>query len=112
MTETQAREVALQCGARVLAVREGRAPVAFAQLEHDGATAEISHVYVRQEYRGAGRGTAITRAAIEAASDARDVWIVADDDDRPKQLYARLGFRPAWTMTEFLRPPPAGAEAR
>src|SRR5688572_2106997 len=26
----------------------------------------------------------ITRAAIEAAGDIRDLWIVADDDDRPK----------------------------
>ena len=92
----QAREVALHLGARVLAVREAGVPVAFAELER---------VYVRPEYRSAGRGTAMTRAAIEAASDARDLWIVADDEGRPKKLYARLGFRPAWTTMEFLRPP-------
>ena len=28
------------------------------------------------------------------------------DDDRPKRLYARLGFRPAWTKLELLRLPP------
>ena len=39
----------------------------------------------------------MTRAAIEAAGDEHDLWIAADDEDRPKQLYARLGFRPAWT---------------
>jgi ribosomal protein S18 acetylase RimI-like enzyme len=108
----EAREVAMRCGARVLAVMDGRAPVAYAQLERHGTTAEITHVYVHPEYRGAGRGTALTRAAIEAASDARDIWIVADDEGRPKELYARLGFRPAWAMTEFLRPPRAGAQAR
>jgi ribosomal protein S18 acetylase RimI-like enzyme len=101
----QSREVALRRGAQVLAVREGGAPVAFAQLERDGAAAEITQVYVHPEYRGGGRGTAITRAAIEAAGDVRDLWIVADDEDRPKELYARLGFRAAWTAMEFLRLP-------
>ena len=101
----ESREVALRCGARVLAVREGGAPVAFAQLERNGDSAEITQVYVHPDYRGGGRGEAITRAAIEAAGDVRDLWIVADDEDRPKELYARLGFRAAWTATEFMRLP-------
>ena len=100
-----AREISLRRGAQVLAVREDGAPVAFAQLERDGGAAEITHVYVHPEYRGAGRGTAMTRAAVEAAGDVRDLWITADDEDRPKELYARLGFRPAWVTMEFLRPP-------
>jgi ribosomal protein S18 acetylase RimI-like enzyme len=101
----QAREVALRRGAQVLAVREAGAPVAFAQLERHGAAAEITQVYVDPRYRGGGRGTAMTSAAIKAASDVQDLWIVADDEDRPKELYARLGFRPAWTAMEFLRLP-------
>jgi GNAT superfamily N-acetyltransferase len=101
----EAREVAVRRSVQVLALREGGAPVAFAQLERDGDAAEITQVYVHPDYRGAGRGAAMTRAAIEAARDARDLWIVADDEDRPKDLYARLGFRPAWTTMEFLRPP-------
>jgi GNAT superfamily N-acetyltransferase len=91
-----AREVALRRGARVLAVHEGGAPIAFAQIERDGGSAEITQVYVRADHRGGGRGTAITRAAIGAAGGARDLWIAADDEDRPKELYARLGFRPVW----------------
>jgi hypothetical protein len=47
----------------------------------------------------------MTRAAIEAAGDVRDLWIAADDEDRPKQRYAHLGFRPVWTAMEFLRLP-------
>jgi hypothetical protein len=35
----------------------------------------------------------------------RDLWIGADDEDRPKQLYMRLGFRPVWRSIEFLRLP-------
>jgi len=101
----EAREVALRRGAQVLALHEGGVPVAFAQLERDGASAEITQVYVHPDHRGGGRGTALTRTAIAAAGDVRDLWIVADDEDRPKQLYARLGFRPAWTTIEFLRLP-------
>lgn len=100
-----AREVALRRDVQVLAVREGGTPVAFAQLERAGGAAEIAQVYARPDHRGSGRGTAMTRAAIEAAGDVHDLWIAADDDDRPKQLYGRLGFRPAWTAMEFLRLP-------
>jgi ribosomal protein S18 acetylase RimI-like enzyme len=100
-----AREVALRRHAQVLAVLDDGAPVAFAQLEREGGGAEIAGVYVAPEHRGRGLGTAVTRAAIDAAGDVGNLWIVADDEDRPKQLYARLGFRPAWTAMEFLRLP-------
>ena len=98
-----AREVSMTRDVRVLAVREDERPIAYAQLEWAGSGAEITQVYVHPERRGGGRGTAMTRAAILAASDAEDLWIVADDEDRPKQLYGRLGFRPAWTSMECLR---------
>jgi ribosomal protein S18 acetylase RimI-like enzyme len=101
----EAREVAHRMGVQVLAVLAAGTPVAFAQLVWDGATAEIEQVYVHPEHRGRGLGTAMNAAAIEAASDARDLWIVADDEGRPKELYSRLGFRPAWTATEALRLP-------
>ena len=100
-----AREVAMTRDVQVLASRVDGAPIGFAQTEYAGVGAEISQVYVRPEYRGSGRGTAMTRAAIEAAGDVDDLWIVADDEGRPKELYARLGFRPAWTSIEFLRAP-------
>ena len=108
----EAREVALRRHAQVFAIRERTGPVAFAELERDGVGAEITQVYVQRDYRGAGCGTALTRAAIEAAGGARDLWIVADDEDRPKKLYARLGFRPAWTAIQFQRMPRAGAVDR
>jgi GNAT superfamily N-acetyltransferase len=103
-----AREVALRRDAQVLAALEGDRPVGFAQLERNRAGAEITQVYVHPEHRGEGRGTAITAAAIEAAGDVEDLWICADDEDRAKHLYARLGFRPAWRTVEFLRVPGGG----
>jgi hypothetical protein len=50
-------------------------------------------------------GTALTGAAISNAGDVEDLWIVADDEGRPKQLYSRLGFRPAWTAIQALSLP-------
>ena len=101
----KAREVAMTRSVRVIASRVDGELVGFAQVEHADGGAEISQVYMLPDHRGSGRGTAMTRAAIEAAGDVDDLWIVADDEGRPKELYARLGFRPAWTSIEFLRVP-------
>jgi|SRR4051794_15670127 GNAT superfamily N-acetyltransferase len=98
-----AREIDLRQHVLVLAVRKRGMPVAYAQLERKTAGAEIAQVYVAPEYRGRGLGTALTRAAIESAGPVRDLWIQADDEDRSKLLYTRLGFHPAWTTMEFLR---------
>ena len=102
----QAREVAHSRDVRVLAMRDGSdRPIAYAQLERSGDGAEVTQVYVGAEHRGGGRGTAMTRAAILAAGDVTDLWIAADDEDRPKQLYTRLGFAAAVRTMEFTRWP-------
>jgi ribosomal protein S18 acetylase RimI-like enzyme len=103
----EAREVGLLLGARIFAVMDGEDPVGYAQLEHLEGSAEITQVYVRPDRRGRGIGTALTSAAIDAAGEVDELWIVADDEGRPKRLYSRLGFRPAWTMVELLRLPKA-----
>jgi len=97
--------VDMRCNAQVFAAFEQDRPVGFAQLEREGGAAEITSVFVHPDQRGRGLGTAITRAAIAAAGEVSDLWIVADDDDRPKELYARLGFRPVWKLVDFLRVP-------
>jgi GNAT superfamily N-acetyltransferase len=101
----EAREVATRRGTEVLAATEDGQAVGFAELARTAEGAEITSVFVHPDYRGAGRGTAVTRAAIEAAGDVRDLWILADADGQAKHVYARLGFRPAWTGMEFLRLP-------
>ena len=100
-----AQEVAMTRDVRVLIVREAGEPIAFAQLERSGGQAEITQVFVHPGHRGAGRGTAMTRAAIRAVADVRDLWIIADDEDRPKHLYERLGFVPVLRTMELLRLP-------
>jgi GNAT superfamily N-acetyltransferase len=103
--QAQLAEADALLGARVLAVQRAGAPVAYAQVNQMDRVAEVAQVYVSPDHRGGGLGTALTRAAIEAAGDADEIWIVADDEGRPKELYARLGFRPAWTAVEMLRLP-------
>ena len=66
-----AQEVAETRDVRMLIVREGGEPVAFAQVERSGDQAEITQVYVHPDHRGGGRGTAMTRAAIRSAADVR-----------------------------------------
>jgi len=100
-----AREVRLALGTRSLVVYEDSGPVAYASLDLGDDEIEIGALYVLPEYRGAGRGTALTQTAVAAAGDVEHLWICADDEDRPKRLYARLGFRPVLTTTQFLRLP-------
>jgi GNAT superfamily N-acetyltransferase len=100
-----AREVRITLGTRSLAVYEASRPVAFASLDVGDDEIEIGALYVLPEYRGHGLGTALTQTAIAAAGDVEHLWICADDEDRPKRLYTRLGFRPVLTTTEFLRLP-------
>jgi GNAT superfamily N-acetyltransferase len=99
----QAREISLALGTRVLAVYEDSRAVGFAALNIGDDEVEIGAVYVSREYRGHGRGTALTQAAIRAAGDVAHLWICADDEDRPQHLYGRLGFRPVVTTTEVWR---------
>jgi ribosomal protein S18 acetylase RimI-like enzyme len=101
----QMREVAQRRGVQILAVQEAGIPVGYAQLEHHEGSAEIAQVYVHPDHRGRGLGTALTRAAILEARAATDLWIVADDEGRPKELYRRLGFEPTWAAIEATRLP-------
>jgi GNAT superfamily N-acetyltransferase len=101
----EAAEIARLRETRAFAVLEAGKPIGYSTLERIGDQAEVAAAYVEAERRGNGIGTALTVAAIEAGRGYDDLFICADDEDRPKQLYERLGFRPAWTMTEFLRLP-------
>jgi len=83
-------------GDRLLGTRSGdRELVAMTKLRSDGRTAQIEDVYTAPEARGRGFASALISRAIELARGAGHdlVFIVADDDDWPKLLYGRLGFR-------------------
>jgi len=81
---------------------------AVTTLYSDGATAQVEDVATLRDYRRRGLARAAVSAAIDAAVEMghRFVFIVADDDDWPKELYGRLGFDPIGRAWSLLRPGP------
>ncbi len=107
------REIGLRRRVRVFTVLDDGHPVAFTQLDRGPRGAEVALVYVARDRRGLGLGTALTRATILAAGggQGQDLWICADDEDRPKELYARLGFRAVGRSMELTLASPAASSA-
>ena len=92
------------CADRLLGVRSSDGHlVAVSKLRSDGRTAQVEDVYTAPEARGRGFGRAVVTRAVELArDDGHDlIFIGADDNDWPKQLYARIGFRPLGRMWQF-----------
>lgn len=114
MTSAEEVEQVLQAG-----LREGRAwgerrfgiagedgkLAAITKLRVDGETAQVEDVYTVPEARGRGFARTLVAHAVRVAQHSGHdvIFIVADDEDWPKHLYARLGFRPARLRWEFHR---------
>ena len=98
------RREARACGDRLLGVRSSDGQlVAVSKLRSDGRTAQVEDVYTAPEARGRGFGRAVVERAVELARDGGHdlIFIAADDNDWPKQLYARIGFRPFGRIWQF-----------
>jgi GNAT superfamily N-acetyltransferase len=93
-------------GDRLLGVRsdDGRL-VAISKLRSDGHTAQVEDVYAAPEARGRGFASGLVSRAVALARDAGhdQIFIVADDNDWPKMLYERLGFRGVGNLWQFHR---------
>jgi predicted GNAT family acetyltransferase len=79
--------------------------VAMTKLYSDGATAQVEDVYTMPAWRNRGCARRLITRAIALAHEARHdlVFIEADDNGWPKQLYARLGFDPVGRIGVFHR---------
>jgi GNAT superfamily N-acetyltransferase len=95
-------------GERCFAVYDGDDVCAYAKLRHRDGVAQVEDVVVLDGHRGRGLGRLVTTAALVEGLELEPelLFIVADDDDWPKQLYARLGFEPAGRTRMFHRLPP------
>jgi ribosomal protein S18 acetylase RimI-like enzyme len=84
---------------------------AMAKLWSDGTVAQVEDVYTRPDGRGRGHARAlVSHLADLAVSEGHEVvFIVADDEDTPKELYARLGFEPVRLARRYVRPAAAQA---
>ena len=103
----QKRIVADALGGRFfLALADGRA-ASVCELYVRGPTAQIEDVGTLDGYRGRGLARAVVlRALAEARTAGCDlVFLEADEDDWPKELYLRLGFGPIGRIFAFLRRP-------
>ncbi len=101
------RVLAERIGARFFVAEVDGAMAAGCELyQHDGV-AQIETVDTLEEFRGRGLARSVVLEATEAAlaSGADLILIVADDDDWPKQLYAKLGFDPVGRFWQFTLPP-------
>ena len=78
---------------------------AIAMLFSDGVTAQVEDVYTVPEERGRGHARALVTHAASLARQAGHelIFIGADDNDWPKQLYGRIGFEPVGRVSVFHR---------
>jgi ribosomal protein S18 acetylase RimI-like enzyme len=77
------------------------------ELYLDGEDAQVEDVGTLVRFRNLGVARSVVLAACDAAraAGATRIFIVADDNDWPKQLYERLGFDRIGTDVGFLRSP-------
>ena len=68
-----------------------------------GDVIQIEDVATLQAFRRRGVARAMVSLAIDLAGDGDLIWIAADDNDWPKELYAKLGFRPMGRIVTFTR---------
>jgi ribosomal protein S18 acetylase RimI-like enzyme len=82
---------------------DGR-PVSWTDLYLADGTGQIEDVGTLQEHRGHGYASAVVlhAAAVARHAGADFVFLVADDQDWPKELYRKLGFDGLGRVYEFL----------
>lgn len=90
---------------RSFAALENGDVISYADLYSDGRDAQIEDVATLPEHRGRGHAKAVvTRASEEARSAGADfVFLVADAEDWPQELYRRLGFDIVGRYVKLLR---------
>jgi GNAT superfamily N-acetyltransferase len=92
-------------GARFFGAVQGDRTMCSADLYSDGATAQIESVLTLEPYRRRGLGRAVVTGALRAAFEGGHdfVFLIAEDNDWPKELYGRMGFEPLGCSYEFLK---------
>src|ERR1051325_2345459 len=92
--------------ARFFAVKVEDEVVSYTDLYQDGDEAQVEDVGTLPEHRGRGHATAVVLGAIAAARErgAEFVFLVADHEDWPKELYWRLGFDELGYYVKLVKP--------
>ena len=92
--------------ARFFAIVIDGEAVSYTDLYQAGTEAQVEDVGTLHEHRGRGYASAVVLAAIaEARKDGAEfVFLVADYEDWPKELYRRLGFDELGYYVKFIAP--------
>jgi ribosomal protein S18 acetylase RimI-like enzyme len=100
------RSIGDKVDARFFAVLVDSEVVSYTDLYQDGTEAQVEDVGTLDEHRGHGYATAVVLGAIEEArkAGAEFVFLVADREDWPKELYRRLGFDELGYYVKFVSP--------
>jgi ribosomal protein S18 acetylase RimI-like enzyme len=100
--ELIARRLTLRCFAVVV---DGEV-VSYTDLYLRGGDAQIEDVGTLPEHRGRGYASSVVLSAVEEArrAGAELIFLFADAEDWPKELYHRLGFDELGHYVKFLAP--------
>ncbi|HEU4480945.1 MAG TPA: GNAT family N-acetyltransferase, partial [Actinomycetota bacterium] len=92
---------------RYLAALLGEEVAGFCELYSGEGLGQIENVCTFDRFRNRGVARAVVlRALRESASEGNDLhFLIADDDDWPKRLYEKLGFRGIGFIDEYLLKP-------
>jgi ribosomal protein S18 acetylase RimI-like enzyme len=103
----ESKRIVARAGARFFGVRKRRGVVSACDLYLRGDLAQIEGVITDDAYRNRGFARAVVlRAAAEARSaGSRLVFLQAEEDDWPQELYEKLGFDTVGALSLFLRKP-------
>jgi ribosomal protein S18 acetylase RimI-like enzyme len=98
--------IAERVRARFFAVVLDGEAVSYADLYLDGTDAQVEDVGTVPEQRGRGYASTVVLAAVAAGrqAGAELVFLVADANDWPKELYRKLGFDELGHYTKFFAP--------
>jgi ribosomal protein S18 acetylase RimI-like enzyme len=90
---------------RAFAVALDGEPVSWCVLYSEDGVGQIDDVVTAMAFRRRGYARSVVQAAVRAshASGNEFTFLVADDDDWPKEMYTRLGFEPLGRRYEFTR---------
>jgi GNAT superfamily N-acetyltransferase len=94
-----------QVSIRFFAVMADGRPVSWTDLYLDGPTAQVEDVATLEPYRGRGYASAVVLRAVDEArrAGADLIFLLADDEDWPKELYRKLGFDELGRTFEFIK---------
>jgi ribosomal protein S18 acetylase RimI-like enzyme len=94
-------------GAQFFVARVDGKQAGLCELYLDGEDAQVENVGTLVRFRNLGVARSVVLAACDAAkaAGATRIFILADDEDWPKELYERLGFDRLATDVGFLKSP-------